>query len=105
MPGIVGLITKKERGQAEHELQLMIQALRHEPFYEVGTWIDELSGVYVGWIIRNDANSGELPIENERHDKILVFSGEEYSGPTTGERSYLGGLADTDAAFPAGLNG
>lgn len=106
MPGIVGLVTKKARQHAEIQLQQMVQALQHETFYETGTWIDEASGVYVGWIIRDDADFGRLPIENESRDSALIFSGEEYSGPATGDRSYLIDLAEKDSsAFPACLNG
>jgi len=41
MPGIVGLITKRPRDWAEPQLQRMVDALRHESFYEAGTWIDD----------------------------------------------------------------
>ncbi|HTF68536.1 MAG TPA: hypothetical protein VK638_38250, partial [Edaphobacter sp.] len=105
MPGIVGLITKQARQHAERELQCMVQALCHEPFYESGTWVDEPSGVYVGWITREDAAPGGRPIENGRGDKTLLLTGEEYSGSVTGDRTYLVDLADKDAAFPACLNG
>jgi asparagine synthase (glutamine-hydrolysing) len=106
MPGIVGLITKKRHQQANAQLQQMVQALQHETFYETGTWIDETSGLYVGWIIRDDAAFGQLPIENARRDKALIFSGEEYSNPAEQDRSYLIELADgSNSAFPACLNG
>ncbi|MGA7565343.1 MAG: hypothetical protein WBW53_04645, partial [Terriglobales bacterium] len=68
MPGIVGLITKIPRQQAEEELRRMVEALRHEAFYEAGTWIDESLGVYVGWVARKDSFSDEMPIYNEHRD-------------------------------------
>jgi asparagine synthase (glutamine-hydrolysing) len=106
MPGIVGLITRKGRQRAEADLQQMVQALRHETFYETGTWIDEGAGVYVGWIIRDDAAFGQLPIENRSRDKALVFSGEEYSDPAAEDRSHLVRLAEEESsAYPACLNG
>lgn len=106
MPGIVGLITRKGRQMAEAQLQQMVQALQHETFYETGTWMDEIAGVYVGWIIRDDAACGRLPIENQSRDKALVFSGEECSDPATEDRSYLIDLAERDSStFPACLNG
>ena len=49
MPGIVGLITKMPREWAEPQLLRMVEALRHESFYEIGTCIDESLGVYAGW--------------------------------------------------------
>src|ERR1700680_1354608 len=118
MPGIVGLITKKPRGRAEQELQRMVAAIRHESFYETGTWVDESLGVYVGWAARKGSFSDGMPLRNERGDVSLIFSGEEFPAPgtnchlrqqghaleTTGP-SYLVHLYEEDPAFPAGLNG
>jgi asparagine synthase (glutamine-hydrolysing) len=118
MPGIVGLITKRGRGYAEPQLKRMVEALRHESFYETGTWIDESLGVYVGWIARENSFPGPMPVETECGDKVLVFSGEEFSDPGTARRleddghrlgaqpgAYLVHLAEEDASFPACLNG
>src|SRR6476661_4192721 len=81
MPGIVGLITKRPRQWAEMQLQQMIAALRHLPSYTCGTWADETLGVYIGWVARRDSFSSEMPLQNERKDKVLVFSGEEFPEP------------------------
>jgi asparagine synthase (glutamine-hydrolysing) len=118
MPGIVGLITKKAREEAEHKLRRMVGALCHEDFYVTGTWADESLGVYVGWIARKESFSDGMPLRNERGDIVLVFSGEEFPEPGTIERlkerrhevtpagpSYLVHLYEEDASFPAGLNG
>ena len=118
MPGIVGLITKIPRERAEHELQRMVAAIRHESFYETGTWIDESLGVYVGWAARKGSFSDGMPLCNERGDVSLVFSGEEFSELGTNSTlrrnghkletpgpSYLLDLYEQDPAFPACLNG
>jgi asparagine synthase (glutamine-hydrolysing) len=118
MPGIIGLITRMPRGEAERELLQMIEALRHEDFYVTGMWVDESLGVYVGWIARKDSFSDGMPLRNERGDVVLVFSGEEFPEPGTAQRlkerghqldvarpSYLVHLYEEDASFPAGLNG
>jgi len=118
MPGIVGLITRMPREQAEQELLQMIETLRHEDFYTTGTWIDESLGVYVGWVARKGSFSDGMPIRNERGDVVLAFSGEEFSEPGTASRlrerghdleiagaSYLVHLAEEGLAFPASLNG
>ena len=75
MPGIVGLITKMPREQAAAELFGMVEALRHESFYSIGTWADESLGVYVGWAARKGSFSEGMPLCNERGNVILVFSG------------------------------
>ncbi len=118
MPGLVGLITKMPRRLAEAQLLQMVEALRHEPFYKTGIWIDESLGVYVGWVARANSFSADMPVRNERGDAVLIFSGEEYSEPDTVRRltsrghtitrddaEYLIHLYEEDASFPAGLNG
>src|SRR4029077_9523935 len=86
MPGIVGLISKMPRESAEPELLRMVEALRHETFYSAGTWIDEALGVYVGWVARKGSFSDGMPLQNERNDVSLIFSGEEYPEPGTTRR-------------------
>jgi asparagine synthase (glutamine-hydrolysing) len=118
MPGIVGLVTKMPRQQAERELLRMVESLCHESFYVSGTWTDEDLGVYVGWVARRGSFSDKMPLRNERGDVTLVFSGEDFAEPGTARRlkeqghaleaegpSYLVHLYEEDAAFPAILNG
>jgi asparagine synthase (glutamine-hydrolysing) len=93
MPGIVGLITRKPRQWAEAQLLRMVEALRHESFYVTGTWIDESLGVYVGWAVRGNSFSDNMPIRNESGDVVLVFAGEDY--PKSGTRRHLKKHGDT----------
>jgi len=118
MPGIVGLVTKMRREQAKSELLRMVESMRHESFYETGTWIEESLGVYVGWIARRNSFSDGMPLRNERGDIVLFFSGEEFPEPGnarrlkerghavgTSDASYLVHLYEEEPSFPAGLNG
>jgi len=118
MPGIVGLITTASRPAAEAQLMRMVEAIRHEPCYVTGTWIDESLGVYVGWTARKGSFADAMPLCNESGDVVLVFSGEEYPDPGTAHQlkrrghsleekgpAYLVHLAEEDSSFPAGLNG
>lgn len=118
MPGIVGLITRIPRQYAEAELQRMVRSLLHESTYIKGTWVDESTGVYIGWTARKDSFSESMPLVNERRDIVLVFSGEEYPDPNTARGlegrchalkvtgpSYLVHVAEEDEGFPASLNG
>src|SRR5437899_5610624 len=86
MPGIVGLITRKPCEESRQELARMVQAIRHEPFYTAGTWIDQSLGVYVGWAARKGSFSDGMPIYNETGDVVLVFSGEEFPEPGIASR-------------------
>jgi asparagine synthase (glutamine-hydrolysing) len=96
----------------------MLKVLRHESVYVTGTWIDETAGVYVGWTTRENSFSDGMPVQNERGDVVLVFSGEEYPEPGTAQHlrdrghnfkaegpSYLVHLYEQDSSFPRGLNG
>jgi len=118
MPGIVGLITKMPRDRAEAELLQMVETLCHEDFYVAGTWAEESLGVYVGWVTQKGSFSDGMPLQNERRDVVLVFSGEEYPAPGTARRlkeqghdfnpdgpSYLVHAYEEDPRFPAALNG
>lgn len=118
MPGIVGLQTRMPRGWAEPQLKRMLDAMQHEHFYVTGTWIDETTGIYVGWIARKNSFSDGMPLRNDRGDRTLIFSGEEYPDPGLARHlhknktqqnpcasSYLMGFAETDPNFPACLNG
>ena len=118
MPGIVGLVTRMPREQAEPQLLRMVDTLRVDPLYNTGTWVNESLGVYVGWSVRKGSFSDGMPVVNERGDVVLVFAGEEFPEPGTARRleqqghdlgeagpSYLVHVYEEDPAFPAGLNG
>src|SRR5690349_21309277 len=91
MPGIVGLVTRRPRKEAEAELRRMLDA----------------------------ASCGSAnPLCNERGDVSLIFSGEEYPAADTisglagrghqfdgGGPSALVHRVEDEADFPAGLNG
>src|SRR5208282_819869 len=118
MPGIVGIITKMPRGWAEPQLLRMVEALRHESFYETGTRLDESLGVYAGWVARKDSFSDGMPVRNEQGNIDLIFSGEEFPEPVTASRlrerghslstqgaAYLVHQYEEDPNFLARLNG
>jgi asparagine synthase (glutamine-hydrolysing) len=118
MPGIVGLVTKIPRKEAELQLIKMVETLRHENFYVTGTWVDEGLGVYVGWVARRNSYSDGMPLLNEKGDVVLIFSGEEFSGQEMRDILQLQGhmvdlsllnyqshIHESGHIFPASLNG
>jgi asparagine synthase (glutamine-hydrolysing) len=112
MPGIVGLITRLPRQQAEEQLNRMLAAVCHESFYETGTWINEEHGIYVGWTVIKGSFAGGMPLRDERICLTLIFSGEEYSNhgaqqpdPSGKQSTYLLRVAERDPGFPVSLNG
>ena len=118
MPGLVGVISRMPRDRAVAELNRMVQALRHEPFYETGTWIDESLGIYVGWAVRKGSFCDGNPIVNEKGEVTLFLSGSVYASPQTTdslrakghcfdgrEASYLVHSYEEDPGFFTDLNG
>lgn len=118
MPGLVGLITKKPQGWAEQQLQQMIAVMNHEPSYAVGQWCDKSTGIYAGWASRKGSFSDCMPLHNEKEDRLLLFSGEEYPEPDAKAKlrerghifpannaAYLVHVSEEDSEFPKSLNG
>src|SRR5665213_265709 len=118
MPGIFGLVTKMPRERAVEQLLQMAQTAQHESFYTTGVWIDGPSGVYAGWTAQENSFADGMPLQNERGDLVLAFSGEEFPDPGALQQlrerghefdvdgpSYLVHLCEDDPSFPAGLNG
>jgi len=93
MPGIVGIVTKRNRELAKPELARMVNAIQHERFYETGTWTDESLGVYVGWTALKGSFSAGMPLHNKAEDVTHIFSGEEYSDL---QMSYQGGYRESN---------
>ena len=100
------------------QLERMVETLRHESFYRTGTWIDESSGVYVGWVAREKSFSDGMPRPKRagRRDSCLFRGGVSGAGDgsaSEGARArarchgpdYLVHLYEEDPSFPAGLNG
>ena len=118
MPGLVGLITKQPASEARAQLTTMLKAIQYEAFYGSGTWTDEFLGVYVGWTMIKGSFADGMPITNERGDRCVIFSGEEYPdrhnieqlrcrGHHMGamESAYLVHLYEEDPGFVRNLNG
>jgi asparagine synthase (glutamine-hydrolysing) len=118
LPGIVGLITKLPQAVAEQQLLAMVKCLRHEPFYNCGTWSDPELGVYIGWVARRGSFADEMPVRNEDGKITLFFAGEEFPEPglkrelrqrghrfSDEDSSYLVHRYEDEAEFPKGLNG
>lgn len=104
--------------RAKDALLRMLDPLCHEDFYVAGTWMDESLGVYVGWVERKGSFSDGMPLRDETGNRVLVFSGEDFSEPSvrrdlrnSGHQfdgdgpSYLVHLSEEDPSFPLRLNG
>src|SRR4051794_21782265 len=72
----------------------MVAAMRHEPFYRIGTWIDESLGVYAGWTVIEGSFADGMPLRDRKRDLTLIFSGEEYE-----HRNFIAEDDECQAAF------
>ncbi len=117
MPGIAGFITRLPREAAEPKLRRMLQTLLHEPSYVSGTWSVESLGLYVAWTAHRDTFADRMPVYSERRNRVLIFSGEEYSDAASAQRQKQDGHPDPceglsrlacaaeEEDFPRRLNG
>src|SRR4051794_34862508 len=99
MPGIVGLITKKDPLQARAELASMLNAIRYESFYSSGTWEAENLNIYCGWTALPGSFSDGMPLSNQRGDTRIIFSGEDYSRNHQGKQVCTRCAAGPESAY------
>jgi asparagine synthase (glutamine-hydrolysing) len=79
MPGLVGIISREPHGEVDGTLDVMVEAMRHEPFYGDGRYSNRNLGLYVGWMCRQEGVSADcVPLINDNKDVILIFYGETY---------------------------
>lgn len=79
MPGIVGIIGIDSANDKALLLRSMLGCMMHEPFYTSGTYINEKSGVFLGWVNRSCSFSDCMPLWNETHDVCLIYYGEDFT--------------------------
>jgi asparagine synthase (glutamine-hydrolysing) len=94
MPGLVGLITRMPRPQAETVLSRMLASMRHAPFLRARTFVDEALGVYLAWTALEGSSSDADAAIDESRGRTLIFCGDERG------QDHL-----ADASFPAGAGG
>ena len=78
MPGICAILSLRPQPQNDAEVDLMIEAMRHEPFHRPGKYASEAAGLYVGWATLEGTFSAALPVWNEKKDCLLVFHGRHF---------------------------
>lgn len=118
MPGIVGLITNKSGTEAKIQLATMLGKIQHEDFYTTGTIEDDSLGAYIGWTALRGSFSDGMPLNSEKRDITVVFSGEDYPdlgtiqelrsrghSIDTAASDYLVHLYEEDPDFVRNLNG
>src|SRR5579872_6354716 len=85
MAGIVAIVTRMPRAQAEEQLLTMLEVIELGDRCTIGTWIDDDAGLYAGWVAPRGSFAETMPLRNESGDLIVLFSGEEFPEPGTAE--------------------
>jgi asparagine synthase (glutamine-hydrolysing) len=76
MPGIVGIISRDRGLRWDSEVEEMVRAMKHEPFYRGGTHACPEMGVYCGWTMQENSFASGQVFLNKEGNVALVFSGE-----------------------------
>jgi len=78
MPGLAGIIGNVSKAENAQKLNVMIQSMMHEKFYNSGSYVNEEMGLYFGWVILKGSSVDCMPIWNERKNKCILFYGENF---------------------------
>jgi asparagine synthase (glutamine-hydrolysing) len=76
MSGIFGIISRRPSELNIKELGIMSSSIFMENSLNLQTLLVQDHNVYVGWLCHKGSFSDCLPIENEKKDCILIYSGE-----------------------------
>lgn len=98
MPGLVGIIGKKQPQDRERQVRTMLASMQYEEFYKSGVYSNPEMSVYVGWTCHPRSFSDCLPVINQTKDLVLFFAGEMFedqyqsAGGTEGSSKNAGRL-------------
>ena len=76
MPGIVGKVSAGSAEKTTVDVGIMVQRMRHEPFYESGSYQCDTLRAGFGWVCHKGSFSDGQPYWNEEKNICLFFSGE-----------------------------
>lgn len=78
MPGIVGIISRRQLEECEQLLNIMINCMNYEQFYTSGKCTAPELGVYAGWIAHEKSLASTQSAVQHDNNISLVFSGEYF---------------------------
>jgi len=78
MPGIAGIICPNPHEAMSRDLDLMVEAMRHEPFYTGNKYVNTDLGLYVGWMSHEGSYADCMPLIDNERGIVLIFSGENF---------------------------
>jgi asparagine synthase (glutamine-hydrolysing) len=85
MPGLTVIIGSGQKERNQTDMNRMVASLKHESFYNSGTYLNESLGLYVGWALHPGSYSDCLPLHSDDGRYLLFFYGEHLSDGNNGE--------------------
>jgi len=85
MPSIAGFFDTGSIGSPEALLETMMETLHMEDHFSSGWFHDGERGIHICWTAHEHSFADGAPWENERKDKLLIFSGEDFQDRETFE--------------------
>src|SRR5262245_55059684 len=79
MPGICSIVTNRAGGDLAGRLREMLARLRHHPWYQEDSEINEADGVALGRMSLGIVNTAPQPAGNEDGSVTAIMDGEIYS--------------------------
>jgi len=95
MPGITGFIRSNAPLEAERELQLMVNMMRHETFYVENSYVNRALGLYVAWMAHPESAGSRMPLISADKRYVLILVGEHFTADHRFEKTDL--LEDSKA--------
>ena len=78
MPGIVGIVKRGSHEEARKDLDLMIEAMRHENYYAGNQFVNKDLGLYLGWLSHPRSLGDYMPLTSCDGRFVLVMIGENF---------------------------
>lgn len=76
MPGLVGIISKKNPEICKKQIRIMLSFMHHEDYYDSGLYDDPVMSVYIGWTSHPNVRISDFSGTNQPQQPKIFLSGE-----------------------------
>ncbi len=101
MPGLFGIISRKQPETCEQQVRTMLASMRYEPFYNSGIHKDQEMSLYAGWTCHPQSFCDCLPVTNRAKDVVLFLTGEIFEN----QDQFTGGKGEGSLSDARGIVG
>jgi asparagine synthase (glutamine-hydrolysing) len=79
MPGLAIIIGRSANHPYHEQIQQMVSVMRHESFYNAGSYSDDTLGVHIGWVCHAGSYSDCMPMRSRDGSLLVFFYGEHHN--------------------------